>query len=41
MVMTGQKLRAFYMRQISQDTLRETMTESESSSEFRKLWLKT
>jgi hypothetical protein len=34
--MTGQRLRAFCMSQISQDTLRETMTESESSSELRK-----
>jgi hypothetical protein len=37
MVITGQRLRAFLMKQISQDTLRETMTESESSSESRRL----
>jgi hypothetical protein len=41
MVITGQRLRAFSMRQTSQDTLSGTTTESESSSESRKSWLKT
>jgi hypothetical protein len=40
MVKTGQRLKAFYMRQTSQDTLSGTTAESESLSESRKLWLK-